>query len=92
MCAGVMSLRFGYIQFEVFLRDPSADAKKTGGHVVWNSEERFGTVYLQIKIANIYQAVTMWQCCSKRLMWINTSNIILVAPYEVVLYYPSFKY
>ena len=40
-----MNLTFRYIKFEVSLRYSIEDAQKTDGYVVWNSEERFGTLY-----------------------------------------------
>ena len=38
-------MTFRYIKFEVSLRYPIEDAQKTNGYVVWNSEERCGTLY-----------------------------------------------
>ena len=38
-------MTFRYIEFEVSLRYPIEDAQKTNGYVVWNSEERCGTLY-----------------------------------------------
>lgn len=57
-CRGVMSLTLGYIKFEGSSRYLIGDAKKMG-YRIWNSEERFGTLYHMIKIANFYYVLTM---------------------------------